>query len=84
MHKNPLKQFLDCRPSIAEALSLAEIEDSQSLIHVAAQIRDNGHGNIISYSRKIFIPLTKLCRDFCYYCTFAEGPKKQGLSLIHI
>ncbi len=82
MHKNPLKQFLDCRPSIAEALSLAEIEDSQSLIHVAAQIRDNGHGNIISYSRKIFIPLTKLCRDFCYYCTFAEGPKKQGRSFM--
>ena len=43
---------------------------------LARQLRDNGHGNIISYSRKIFIPLTKLCRDFCHYCTFAETPVK--------
>ena len=82
MYKTPLKQFLERRPSIAEALSLTEIEDSQTLTPLAAQIRDNGHGNIISYSRKIFIPLTKLCRDFCYYCTFAEGPKKQGRSFM--
>ena len=60
MYKTPLKQFLERRPSIAEALSLTEIEDSQTLTPLAAQIRDNGHGNIISYSRKIFIPLTKL------------------------
>jgi FO synthase len=82
MYKTPLKQFLERRPSIAEALSLTEIEDSQTLTPLAAQIRDNGHGNIISYSRKIFIPLTKLCRDFCYYCTFAEAPKKQGRSFM--
>src|ERR1700683_4310742 len=41
----------------------------------AASLRDFGHGRLISYSRKVFIPLTKLCRDVCHYCTFAEVPR---------
>lgn len=41
----------------------------------AAALRDAGHGNTISYSRKVFIPLTHLCRDTCRYCTFAQSPK---------
>ncbi|MBL8674686.1 MAG: 5-amino-6-(D-ribitylamino)uracil--L-tyrosine 4-hydroxyphenyl transferase CofH [Rhodospirillales bacterium] len=40
----------------------------------ASALRDGGHGRLISYSRKVFIPLTKLCRDVCHYCTFAERP----------
>jgi FO synthase len=40
----------------------------------AARLRDAAHGSIISYSRKVFIPLTRLCRDFCSYCTFARAP----------
>ncbi len=40
----------------------------------AARLRDQGHGRLITYSRKVFIPLTKLCRDVCHYCTFAETP----------
>ena len=34
-----------------------------------------GHGRLVSYSRKVFIPLTQLCRDVCHYCTFAERPR---------
>jgi len=60
-----------------EALALAEVADTQKLFHLATELRDEGHSNLISYSRKIFIPLTKLCRDFCHYCTFAEAPEKQ-------
>jgi FO synthase len=41
----------------------------------AAATRDAGHGNIVSYSRKVFIPLTQLCRDVCHYCTFAKPPR---------
>src|SRR6478609_3958407 len=41
----------------------------------AAALRDQAHGRLISYSRKVFIPLTKLCRDVCHYCTFAEKPR---------
>ncbi len=44
------------------------------LMAEAARLRDEGHGRLISYSRKVFIPLTRLCRDVCHYCTFAEAP----------
>ena len=54
--------------TIAHA-SLAE------LMRAAASLRDQGHGPIVSYSRKVFIPLTKLCRDVCHYCTFAQRPR---------
>ncbi|WP_371433431.1 5-amino-6-(D-ribitylamino)uracil--L-tyrosine 4-hydroxyphenyl transferase CofH [Novosphingobium sp.] len=37
-----------------------------------------GHGAIVTYSRKVFIPLTKLCRDVCHYCTFAQTPARAG------
>jgi FO synthase len=46
------------------------------LMAEAAAIRDRAHGRNVSYSRKVFIPLTKLCRDVCHYCTFAERPKQ--------
>ena len=42
----------------------------------ARRLRDQGHGPIISYSRKVFIPLTRLCRDVCAYCTFAKPPRR--------
>jgi FO synthase len=45
------------------------------LIEAAGRLRDQGHGRHISYSRKVFIPLTHLCRDVCHYCTFAERPR---------
>ena len=46
------------------------------LMAAAADLRDQGHGRNVSYSRKVFIPLTKLCRDVCHYCTFAKAPSK--------
>jgi FO synthase len=45
------------------------------LIAAAGSLRDEGHGRSISYSRKVFIPLTHLCRDVCRYCAFAEQPR---------
>ena len=45
------------------------------LMAAAAEKRDATYGRLISYSRKVFIPLTKLCRDVCHYCTFAEHPR---------
>jgi len=44
------------------------------LIAASGSLRDEGHGRSISYSRKVFIPLTHLCRDVCHYCAFAERP----------
>lgn len=64
------------RLSDDNALSLADFGDTEALADVAGQLRDRGCGNIITYSRKVFIPLTHLCRDVCHYCTFAQTPKK--------
>jgi FO synthase len=47
-----------------------------ALMARAAALRDGYHGRIQSYSPKVFIPLTHLCRDVCHYCTFARPPKR--------
>jgi FO synthase len=60
----------------ADALALAECEDLPALMRVAASLRDAAHGGLVSYSRKVFIPLTQLCRDVCHYCTFAHPPRR--------
>ena len=58
-----------------DALALANRTDTAKLAKEAAQLRDLGFGKIVTYSRKVFIPLTQLCRDVCHYCTFAQTPK---------
>ncbi|MCX7143268.1 MAG: 5-amino-6-(D-ribitylamino)uracil--L-tyrosine 4-hydroxyphenyl transferase CofH [Proteobacteria bacterium] len=57
----------------AHALTGAGLE---ALMQAAAARRDLAHGAVVSYSRKVFIPLTQLCRDSCHYCTFAQAPRK--------
>ena len=46
------------------------------LLEIAASIRDDSHGTRVTYSPKVFIPLTMLCRDKCGYCTFAQPPAR--------
>ena len=65
------------RLAAAEAHALIAIDAPAPLMQVAAALRDRGHGNVVSYSRKVFIPLTRLCRDVCHYCTFAEPPRRR-------
>jgi FO synthase len=60
--------------SSAEALSLAETCELPLLLQTAGALRDRAKGRTISYSRKVFIPLTHLCRDYCGYCTFRSDP----------
>ncbi len=59
-----------------DALTLAEFTDTRALADVASVLRDQGFRNTVTYSRKVFIPLTHLCRDVCHYCTFARVPRK--------
>src|SRR5579864_3531639 len=59
-----------------QALALAECHDLPALMQAASVLRDRHHGAVISYSRKVFIPLTRLCRDVCHYCTFAHAPRR--------
>ena len=67
----------------AAVLLAATGEDLDRLCAAAARVRDAGlvaagRPGVVTYSPKVFIPVTKLCRDRCHYCTFVE------LSLIHI
>ena len=62
-------------PTDAQALAMADFEDLPVLMRAAGKTRDRGHGTVITYSRKIFVPLTRLCRDSCRYCTFAQPPR---------
>jgi FO synthase len=48
----------------------------EDLCAEARAVRDEGHGALVTYSPKVFIPLTKLCRDVCHYCTFARPPRR--------
>ena len=60
----------------AEALALAGFGDVARLTALAEQVCLAGHGTQVSFSKKVFIPLTKLCRDVCHYCTFAQRPRR--------
>ena len=66
---------LRTRPSRDAAQALVHAPDLPALMARAAALRDAGFGRAVSYSRKVFIPLTKLCRDVCRYCTFARPPR---------
>ncbi len=59
----------------AQARLFAMATELPPLLETAALVHDRGHRNLISYSRKVFIPLTQLCRDVCHYCTFAHPPR---------
>lgn len=69
-----LENFLNDRPDHGAALSLSDVTNVTRLCEIAAAIRDSGHGSVVTYSPKVFIPLTQLCRDVCHYCTFAKAP----------
>jgi FO synthase len=58
-----------------EALSLMQAGPFQTLLEAAAAVRDRFKGSTVSYSKKVFIPLTHLCRDYCGYCTFRADPR---------
>ncbi len=61
--------------SAAEARALAGVSPAE-LVTEAARLRDRGHGDRVTFSPKVFIPLTMLCRDRCGYCTFAKPPAR--------
>ena len=69
----PADRFSPGEAISREALLSAPLAD---LLARAAALRDAGHGTVQTYSPKVFIPLTQLCRDSCHYCTFAHPPRK--------
>jgi len=76
-----LEECSQGRPlSKVESLFLTSVkgEEFAALLEVAADLRDRHKGRTITFSPKIFIPLTNLCRDFCGYCTFRKAPHELG------
>src|SRR5262245_58953279 len=82
--RRALRRAGDGRPlDTAEATVLLSARGPalDDLLAVAGAVRDAGladmgRGGIVTYSKKVFIPLTRLCRDRCHYCTFATVPHR--------
>jgi FO synthase len=80
--RRALRRVVDGKPldaTEAEVLLHARDDDLDALCQAAGRVRDSGLAAIgrpgtVTYSRKVFIPLTRLCRDRCHYCTFATTP----------
>jgi FO synthase len=74
------------RAGAGKALSVEEVEALlaargpalEELLSIASHLRSLGHPRTVTYSRKVFVPLSMLCRDHCHYCTFAKPPAKLG------
>ena len=68
--------------SLAErdAVRLIECSDAElpAVLRIAAEMRDRAKGREVTYSRKVFLPVTNLCRDRCTYCTFRKDPGDPG------
>jgi FO synthase len=62
----------------ASALLLAEQAPQHDLRSAATELRARGKGMAVTFSKKVFIPLTTLCRDYCSYCTFRKDPGQPG------
>ena len=61
-----------------DAVLLATQSPLSDLFAAATELRAQGKGSVITFSKKVFIPLTTLCRDYCSYCTFRKDPGQPG------
>src|SRR2546430_13920630 len=66
--------------SHSEACALIETPDAglDELLARAGEVRDHGRGRVVTFSAKVFVPLTTLGRDYCGYCTFRRDPGEPG------
>jgi len=65
-------------PDRATAIAQLKNGPLDELLSAASALRAKGKGNLITFSKKVFIPLTTLCRDYCGYCTFRKDPGQPG------
>jgi len=66
------------RDTAVTLIGAADGAELDSLLQTAVEVRDRFKDRRITYSRKVFIPLTNLCRDYCGYCTFRRDPGQPG------
>jgi FO synthase len=75
---------LDCAAKRRAGLSTADLQSAnlRDLMREASTIRDRAFGKTITYSRKVFVPLTNMCRDSCGYCVFVKPPSSPEAKLM--
>lgn len=66
----------------ALAMGTASPQELEQLCKRAARLRDAHWGRTLTYSRKVFVPLTTMCRDDCGYCTFVQKPGSPGARIM--
>ncbi len=77
MNNDDLSQWLVHADIDAKDKTLLQAPQSELMAEAEARTLAH-HGRRVTYSRKVFIPLTQLCRDVCHYCTFARAPRQLG------
>ena len=70
--------------SDALALVSSGSDERRALLAAAGELRDRYKGRVVTFSPKVFVPLTNLCRDFCGYCTFRKAPDEPGAKTMTI
>lgn len=76
--ESPLTMTLTLDAVATDIAALVEGVPLAELMQAAEAMTLGHHGPVATYSRKVFIPLTRLCRDVCHYCTFATTPRLAG------
>src|SRR6185503_706765 len=66
------------------ALIAAPSDDAPAIFEAARALADAGHGRTVTFSAKVFVPLTPLCRDYCVYCTFRRDPGEPGARTMEV
>ncbi len=66
--------------SETDAITLVACPETElaAILAAAGELRDRAKGRVVTYSRKVFLPVTNLCRDRCTYCTFRKDPGEPG------
>ena len=70
------------RAGVCLLIAAQEEEEISKLMRAASYLRDRAKGNTISFSKKVFIPLTNICRDRCHYCAFRKDPGEPGARIM--
>jgi FO synthase len=77
-HLREVHDGAELAPEVAVQLLRCDDDVLPTLLTTARALKEQYHPGIITYSRKVFIPLTNLCRDFCGYCTYRRDPGEAG------
>ena len=77
-HLREVHDGAELAPEVAAQLLRCDDDVLPALLATARALKEQHHPGIITYSRKVFIPLTNLCRDYCGYCTYRRDPGEPG------